>query len=434
MAPSNELPIPDVVVVEPEQDVSNSNSSDPPDGGYGWVCVAACFMINCFTWGLASQSYGVFLSFYLSQSLYPSATSLDFALIGGFNLSIATLVAPLVTVSARKYGSRLTMLVGICLFGTGYVSASFSHRVWQLYISQGVLVGAGIGFAYIPSLPVLSQWFLKKRSLANGISSGGSGIGGIIFSFLTDVLIRRISLAWAFRIEAILSCSMLLLATALIRNRNEHINPPQRGFDTKLLKQTNVILLLTWLFIGMFGYTTLTYSLPAYGTSIGLSHSQASTVNAVMNVGVFIGRCLTGMASDNFGRIEVAGLLTFLSGVMCFAIWIPAKSYGVLLFYSILAGGTLGVYWVCVGPLSVEVAGLVELQSLLSLSWLVTVLPTTFAEVIALKLRKGSGGNEYLHPQIFSGLSYLCSSICLLLLWQRKRGKERDSDVDVVET
>jgi hypothetical protein len=26
----------------------------PPDGGYGWVCVAAQFTINCFTWGVVS--------------------------------------------------------------------------------------------------------------------------------------------------------------------------------------------------------------------------------------------------------------------------------------------------------------------------------------------------------------------------------------------
>ena len=30
----------------------------PPDGGYGWVCVAACFTINCFTWGTVSVSQG----------------------------------------------------------------------------------------------------------------------------------------------------------------------------------------------------------------------------------------------------------------------------------------------------------------------------------------------------------------------------------------
>lgn len=26
----------------------------PPDGGYGWICVIACFIINCFTFGLVS--------------------------------------------------------------------------------------------------------------------------------------------------------------------------------------------------------------------------------------------------------------------------------------------------------------------------------------------------------------------------------------------
>lgn len=29
----------------------------PPDGGYGWVCVGACFFINCFSWGLVAVSY-----------------------------------------------------------------------------------------------------------------------------------------------------------------------------------------------------------------------------------------------------------------------------------------------------------------------------------------------------------------------------------------
>jgi hypothetical protein len=28
----------------------------PPDGGYGWVCTAACFTLNGFTWGVVSVS------------------------------------------------------------------------------------------------------------------------------------------------------------------------------------------------------------------------------------------------------------------------------------------------------------------------------------------------------------------------------------------
>lgn len=36
--------------------VHNGDDEPPPGGGYGWVCVAACFMINFFTWGIISVS------------------------------------------------------------------------------------------------------------------------------------------------------------------------------------------------------------------------------------------------------------------------------------------------------------------------------------------------------------------------------------------
>ena len=28
----------------------------PPDGGYGWVCVGCCFLMNAHTWGVNSVS------------------------------------------------------------------------------------------------------------------------------------------------------------------------------------------------------------------------------------------------------------------------------------------------------------------------------------------------------------------------------------------
>ena len=36
------------------QDIENDSTECPPDGGYGWICVACCFAVNCFTWGVVA--------------------------------------------------------------------------------------------------------------------------------------------------------------------------------------------------------------------------------------------------------------------------------------------------------------------------------------------------------------------------------------------
>jgi MFS family permease len=271
---------------------------------------------------------------------------MDFALIGGLNFSMAMLVAPAVTIIARKYSTQLPMFLELGFLAAGYISASFAKRIWQLYLSQGILVGFGVGFIYIPSIPILSQWFDKRRSLANGISAAGSGIGGLIFSFMDGAVIERISLPWALRLTAIISCSVLIVATLLIRNRNEAVRPTQRGFDVKLLCRLDVFLLLSWSFLSMLGYISLLFSLQDYARAIGLSSNQATVVNAILNLGTAVGRPLIGVASDRFGRIEVAGLLTCSCGISCFIIWLPSASYSVLVLFAVISGAILGVFWV----------------------------------------------------------------------------------------
>ncbi|KAL8799430.1 MAG: hypothetical protein Q9200_007544 [Gallowayella weberi] len=208
------------------------------DRGYGWA-------------------YGVYLNYYLKHDLFPGATPRDFAFIGGLNFAAAVLVAPLVTYLARVWGTQPPMLFGVVTLATGFVSASFASRTWQLYLSHGTLVGVGVGFTYIPSIPILSQWFAKKRSLANGITSAGSGVGGIVFSLAAARMIEDISLAWSLRITGIVAFILNFLAVVLIKDRNKVIKPSQHPFDTKLLYRCNVWLLLLWSFGSMLGQITL---------------------------------------------------------------------------------------------------------------------------------------------------------------------------------
>lgn len=371
----------------------------------------------------SSQSYGVFLGYYLENNIYPAATPTDFAFIGGLNFSVAMLASPAVTILVRHnlFGIHLPMFIGAFIQATGFITASFTTRVWQLYLTQGVLVGLGIGFTYIPSIAILSQWFSRRRSLANGISAAGSGIGGLLFSFMVRAAISNMSLAWSLRITGLVSGFMNILATVAIRSRNHIIQPKQHSFDTDLLRRYDVILVLAWAFVSMLGYISLLFSMSNFASSIGLDNSQAATVTALLNLGTALGRPFIGIISDHCGRIESAGFITLLCAISIFAIWIPATSYGITILFVIINGAILGVFWVTIGPICTEVVGLRELPSMLSLAWLVIVLPTTFSEVIALKLRGDGLRHEFLYPQIFAGLAYLIASIIILELWRVRR-------------
>lgn len=318
------------------------------------------------------------------------------------------LIAPFATYLARRLGIHRVILSGSLLQCIGYVTASFAIRTWHLYLTQGLLVGCGIGLIIIPSTAILSQWFSKKRGIANGISSAGSGVGGAAFAWGTAMMIRSWGLGWALRTTGLIAFAATVIAALLLRDRNRHINPTQLAFDLRLLRHKAVVYLLLWAFVSMFGYITLLFSLSDFALSIGLSQSQATDIVGFLNLGTAIGRPIIGITSDRFSKTATAGSLTFLCGVICFGLWLPASSFGLTVFFSLICGAILGVFWmVCrprpgllafssplaqpipsdstkdlrhptqtIGPLSVEVAGLKNLQSMLSLAWAMIVAPT----------------------------------------------------------
>lgn len=419
------------------EDVVDTPSDGPPDGGYGWVCVLACFIINGFTWGIVA-SYGVYLNYYLTHNIFPGANDIDYAFVGGTNFAAALVTAPAVNWLLRRLGTRPVMFIGCVVWGLGWIAASFAKELWQLVLSQGVVIGIGLGVVWQPSTGVVSQWFLRRRSMAQGITSAGSGFIGIIYSVSTTKMIDNLGLGWSLRITGITSFTALLIATSLIRDRNKVVRPSIHPFDVNILRKYNVWMVLGWSVMNLLGYMVLLYSLANYGTTIGLNQSQASIIITMLNLGtgwftVFlgpqfancnlgIGRSFIGVISDRVGRITVALTCCLLSGIMIFAWWINARDYGALLSYALVNGGIFGIYWACIAPISAEVVELKDLPSMLSLVWLTDVLPTLFSSAIALALRKEDSSRPYLYTQVYAGLCYLIAALFLIELRRQKWG------------
>jgi MFS family permease len=277
--------------------------------------------------------------------MFPDGGPLDFAFIGGFNFAFALLVAPLATLMMRLYGVRAPMFLGVVLLPSGFIGASFATKIWHLYLSQGLSIGIGVGLIYIPATAIIPQWFSKKRSLASGICSAGSGIGGLTVCFATEAMLQNVGLVWSLRITAVVVFFVNLVATLLIQSRDKEIQPNERMFSFHLLAHYHVRLLISWSFVMMFGYTTLMFSLSDYAIAIGRSNSDSATVAAILNLGAALGRPAIGYVSDRYGRVEVAGILTFVCGVLVFAMWVPTTIYSVLVLFSFISGAILGVFW-----------------------------------------------------------------------------------------
>lgn len=393
--------------------------------GYGWVCTACCATINAHTWGMNS-SYGVFLAHYLATETFPGASYLEYAFVGSLSISCAMLVSPIATYTTRVYGTRTTLFIGIVLETASLIGASFAYEIWQLFLSQGICFGFGMGFLFVGSVGIVPQWFTTRRSLANGFATSGSGLGGLIYSLATGAMIQTIGLAWAFRVLGILACVVNTICALLLRDRNKAIGSSQLAFDHQLFSRPEYLLLCGYGWFSILAYVVLIFSLANYANSIGLSASQAAIISALFNLGQAFGRPPIGYFSDAIGRINMAALMTFLSGLFALLIWTFSRSYGVLIFYSLVGGAVAGTFWATIAPVSAEVVGLRGVPSALNLIWLVIVLPCTFSEPIALEIVGGTG--EYLGAQLFAGFMYVAAAVCLLFLRGWKIGEVREGE------
>jgi MFS transporter, OFA family, oxalate/formate antiporter len=93
----------------------------------------------------------------------------------------------------NRKGPRIVAVTGGFLYGLGVFLASFAdHRLWWLYLSYGIIGGAGAGLSYIVPVAVLVKWFPDRRGLITGIAVGGFGAGALVTAPVATHLIQSV--------------------------------------------------------------------------------------------------------------------------------------------------------------------------------------------------------------------------------------------------
>jgi MFS family permease len=346
---------------------------------YGWMVVAVVFVTMAIGVN-ARTAFSLFFppiigEFGWDRGVTAGAFSFGFV-VSGF-------MSPLIGKLMDRYGPRAVMELGVLLMGSGLLLAPLTTQPWHLYLTIGVLVGAGsVCLGYSGQSLFLPNWFIRRRGLAIGIAFAGVGIGSVTLLPWVQHMIEQTGWRTACTAMGIIVLVVLAPINLLLRKRPEDMGllpdgdavptatsaKPVSNIVDPVWANTDWTLSLAvrtarfwWICIGYFCGLYIWYAVQVHQTKflldIGFSSSVGVWALGVVSLLGIPGQIYLGHLSDRIGREWVWAISCF-GFAICFAALIALKFVPSLwlVYLMVLTQGVLGYGLTSVmGPVVLEI-------------------------------------------------------------------------------
>jgi MFS family permease len=346
---------------------------------YGWVMVAITFTTMLAT-AAAMGMPGILLvplrhEFGWSSGEVSGALALRLILFG--------LMGPFAAALMQRYGLRATIVTALGLIVAGLALATRLSALWQLWLSWGVLVGAGTGMtAIVLGATVASHWFHTRRGLVLGLLTASAATGQLVFlpvaAWLCETIGWRLSV-----LPPIAACgfaALLMLLFGADRPETVGLRPygqpePDAGAPActqagKAAAPAGAVRLalstlgdatgtpMFWMLFFTFavcGFTTnglvQTHFIPLC-VDYGMTELNAASVLAVMGVFDFLGTIVSGWLSDRYDSRWLLFCYYGLRGIALLILPMSAFSTAGLSVFAVF----YGLEWIATVPPTVKLA------------------------------------------------------------------------------
>ncbi|WOO77290.1 MFS transporter asaE [Vanrija pseudolonga] len=423
------------------------------------ICVSSFLLV--FTTCGTVFSFGIYQELYQTMSREPGnpfsgASPAAIDVIGTLSVAFMTIAAPLATAWTKRFSPRIVISLGTAFFFLSAMLASFSTRLWEFILTQGLMAGLGTCFAYMPAVTVAPTWYGPRRGLALGIIMSGTGVGGLVWAPALQALNAAVGFRNGLRISGGISTFLLLIGGIFIdwdpvsKARLEAENARLKTAAGKSWKYSLVSLwnvpLVDWRiarsskfsaqlfasFLQSAAYYTPVFFFSAYAKTLGYSAKQGANFIAINNACNAIGKIAFGMIADKFGRINMLLFTTVISAIASFGFWMPstlvpslASGQGLFITYTITYGIFASAY-VSLFPTSlVELFGPQNFASVNGILYMARGLATLVGTPTAGALLRGSehltDPSGYLHMAIMVGA--LLAGASVGVVWVRMEWK-----------
>ena len=314
---------------------------------YGWIIIAVTFVTMAIGVN-ARTAFSLLFPPILGEFGWDRGVT---AGAFSFGFVASAIVSPLIGRLMDRLGPRSVMELGVALMAGGLLLAPLTSQPWHLYLTIGVLVGAGsICLGYSGQSFYLPNWFHRRRGLAIGVAFAGVGVGSVTLLPWVQVMIDHSGWRTACTAMGLLLLIVLAPINLLVRKRPEDLGllpdgeaAPSASAPGKTV--SNVVdrawaatdwtlpralgtARFWWLSAGYFGGLYVWYAVQVHQTKylldIGFSPAVGVwSLGAVSLLGI-PGQIFLGHVSDRIGRewvwsISCAGFAICFAALMALA-------------------------------------------------------------------------------------------------------------------
>ena len=335
---------------------------------YGYVLVAASFLLQAIGWG-AYNSFGVFFNplmneYDWSRAGISGAVSVSFCLYGFSSILLGRL--------NDRVGPRFIMAISGIFLGVGYLLMSRLTSLWQLYLLYSLLVGIGISGTDVVLLSTIARWFVRLRGRMSGVLKVGTGVGMLVMPLFTNWLITAFGWRTAFFVMGIVVLIPFIgLSQLLVRDpARRGLRPDgdgrvtakitqaaEKGFTLRqALKNLQLWLICTAYFLLLVCVFTVLLHIVPHAIDLGIPPNWATRVLATIGGLSIVGRIIMGFSSDRIGN---KWALTICYSFLCVSLgWLLlANRLWMLFVFAIVYGFAHGGFFVVMSPLIAEFFG-----------------------------------------------------------------------------
>ncbi|WP_207955980.1 L-lactate MFS transporter [Rubrobacter marinus] len=217
-----------------------------------------------------------------------------------------------------RVGPRTVAITSGVLYGLGIFLTSFAdNSLTLLYLTYGVIAGAGIGLGYIVPIATLVKWFPDKRGVITGIAVAGFGGGAILAAQIAPRLIESVGLFSTFAVLGIAYLVVVVGAGLFMKNPPAGYKPPGFEPDTSGSSERSAVdyefgaAVRTWQWYALWallflnvtaGISIIAEAAPMTEEITGAGTAAAAALVSIIAIFNGVGRFLWAALSDAIGR------------------------------------------------------------------------------------------------------------------------------------